>query len=779
MAAGGSCEPQIAATAAFDAVALLIFPGDHRPRSAVHAMGQSPQSLARSVVARLFAMRYRLQVQGLEHLPSKGGLLLLGNHVSWIDWAMLQIASPRPIRFVLDRQIYGRWYVRPLADAFGAIPIGHGSNAEALQAVTENLNRGEAVCLFPEGQLTRNGQLGQFRHGFERAAAEAEAEGVILPFYIHGLWGSRFSRAGRGMRERRRAPRVRDVIVGFGESLPMSADATHVKQAVTELSVRCWQQHVRTLPTLPAAWLRTAKRHGRAPAVADSSGDWLSRRRLVAAVLAFARHLQRHAQGERVGILLPPTRAGMIANLAALLCGRTVVNLNYSSEPATVRAALERAGIRDVITAGRFVTRLQARGIDVDALLGDTRRHDMEAFRAAIGRGGQLFALAATCLPTGVLERAFGRRPDPDDTAAILFSSGSEGTPKGVELSHRNILGNARQVADVIDAEPDDVLLGNLPLFHAFGLTVTSLLPAVEGVPVVCHPDPTDAVGSARAVARHRATIMCSTSTFLRLFARNSHIHPLMLEPLRLVVAGAERLDPTVRETFERRFTKRVYEGFGATETSPVASCNLPDRLDTSTWKIQTGEKPATVGMPLPGTAIRVVDPDTNETLPTDADGMILIGGVQIMKGYLDDPERTAEAVLERDGLRWYRTGDRGHVDADGFLTIVDRYSRFAKIGGEMISLTRVEDAVRDAIPDASTELVAVNLPDERKGERIVLLVDERADANEIAASIENSDMHPLMVPAATAGVPAIPKLGSGKLDIAAARRLAAERDRG
>ncbi|WP_435104079.1 acyl-[ACP]--phospholipid O-acyltransferase [Arhodomonas sp. AD133] len=668
----------LATTAAFGTIALFVFLGITALVAALYTIVKLPQSLSRFVVARLLSPRYRLQVQGLDHLPSEGGVLLLGNHVSWLDWAMVQIACPRPIRFVMERSIYERWYLRWLLDAFGAIPIARGRSADALRSVTECLNNGEVVCLFPEGQISRNGHLGEFKRGFERAAAEAD--GVIVPFYILGLWGSRFSRAGSGMRERRRAWRARDVVFGFGKALPMVTGAAGVKQAVMELSVECWQARARTLPSLPAAWLRTAKRCGNAPAVADSTDAWIGSRRLLAGVLAFARYLQQGTHGRRLGILLPPSSAGMIANLAALLTGRAVVNLNYSAPSAAIRAAIARAGITEVVTDARFVARLESRGLNVDSVLAGVRRHDIEDFRNAMTRGARMLALLATWLPCALLERAFGHRPDPDATAAIVFSGESGSTLEGVELSHRNILANAHQVADVFDTETDDVMLGNLPLFHAFGLTVTTLLPAVEGVPVVCHPDPSDTIGSAKAIARHRVTVMCSTSSLLRLFARKRRIHPLMLESLRLVVADAEQLEAKAREAFEQRFTKRIHVGFGATEVTPVATCNVPDRLDTRSWQVQIGQRPGTVGMPLPGTVVRVVDPETNETLPAGEDGLILVGGVQVMKGYLDDPARTAEAVVEIDGMRWYRTGNRGHVDADGFLTIVDHNPRFAEI---------------------------------------------------------------------------------------------------
>ncbi|NCA72202.1 MAG: acyl-[ACP]--phospholipid O-acyltransferase, partial [Sphingobacteriia bacterium] len=247
------------------------------------------------------------------------------------------------------------------------------------------------------------------------------------------------------------------------------------------------------------------------------------------------------------------------------------------------------------------------------------------------------------------------------------------------------------------------------------------------------------------------------------------------LQSLRVVVAGAERLAPEVREAFMLKFSKPIYEGYGATETTPVASVNVPDAMETTTWKIQSGSRPGTVGLPLPGTSFRIVDPVSLATLPPGEDGLILIGGVQVMKGYLDDPVKTAEAVVELDGQRWYKTGDKGHLDSDGFLTIVDRYSRFAKLGGEMISLGAVESGVRQALDQPELELAAVNLPDERKGERILLLVAGEVEPEALRARLLAAGMNPLMIPSEVIRVADIPKLGSGKTDFGALRRLALE----
>lgn len=738
---------------------------------ALYTLYKLPQSLVRFLVARIVATRYKLQVVGLNNMPARGGVLMLGNHISWIDWAMVQMASPRPVRFVMERAIYERWYLRWFLDFFGVVPITSGKSKEAIRTVSRLLNEGKVVCLFPEGAISRNGQLGEFKKGFELSASQAQ--GHILPFYLRGLWGSRFSRASGKLKENRSEGRSRDVIVAFGKPLDMSANTDQVKQAVFELSLSSWQTHVQSLPSIGYAWLTNARQRAGQLAASDSMGTSLNKRRFTAATLMFSRRIRRLAPEPNVGVLMPASSAGAIANMAVILAGKAVVNLNYTASAEAVRGGMKSAGLRHVITSRRFVKKLEGRGMEAADLFRDVELHYMEDIKEGIGKAEQLLMLvAASTLPASLLHGLFGVHANPDDTAAILFSSGSEGTPKGIELTHRNIMANVRQVSDVLNTEAGDRVMANLPLFHAFGLTVTTFMPLLEGIPMVCHPDPTDAVGTARAIARYRATVLCSTSTFLRLYTRNKRIHPLMLDSLRIVVAGAERLSPDVREAFGQKFNKAIYEGYGATETTPVASVNLPDRLDTTYWKVQSGSRAGTVGMPLPGTSFRIVDPESLQPLGTGEDGLILIGGVQVMKGYLNAPEKTAEAIVELDGQRWYRTGDKGHLDADGFLTIVDRYSRFAKLGGEMISLTQVEEQVRRVLGQPELELVAVNIPDGKKGERIVLLVATELGGMDIRKALIESGANPLTIPAETRQVAEVPKLGSGKTDFKGAKVL-------
>jgi acyl-[acyl-carrier-protein]-phospholipid O-acyltransferase/long-chain-fatty-acid--[acyl-carrier-protein] ligase len=741
---------------------------------ALYTVYQLPQSLVRYVIARLFASTNRIEVLGFDNLPGTGGVLLLGNHISWLDWAMIQIACPRPVRFVMHQAIYQRWYLRWFLDFFGVIPIAAGQSKEALQKINELLKAGEVVCLFPEGAISRNGQLGEFKHGYERTVEGVD--GIILPFYLRGLWGSRFSRSSDKLQKMRDNRLRRDVIVAFGKPLPVDTPAHELKRRVFDLSIDAWEHHTQTLDPIPLAWLRTAKRRGAERCLADAGGGiTLSGYKTLTAVIAFARPIRKRSPEQNIGLLLPTSSAGIIANLATLLLGKTAINLNYTASLQALKSAIDKAEIRSLYTSRRFIKKLEQRGVDLSELLAQAQVHYLEDLKEEIGAFTQLAVLVAVILlPARLLYALFGRRADIEQPAAILFSSGSEGEPKGVLLSHRNIMANIRQVADVLDVRAEDTVMATLPLFHAFGLTVTGIMPLVEGIPVIVHPDPTDALIIAKAIAKHRATVFCGTSTFLRLFSRNRRIHPLMLDSLRVVVAGAERLNPEVRDAFKLKFNKEIFEGYGTTETTPVASVNIPDRIDPRDWKVQQGNKPGTVGLPLPGGSFRIVDPQTLETLPAGEDGLILFGGTQVMLGYLNEPEKTAEVMVELDGKRWYKTGDKGHLDKDGFLTIVDRYSRFAKIGGEMISLGAIEGAIGKSLPD-EVEILTTALPDGKKGEKVVLLIAGPIDADQIQELIDQSGLHPLMKPSQLIHVDTIPKLGSGKNDFNRAKQIAME----
>ena len=473
----------------------------------------------------------------------------------------------------------------------------------------------------------------------------------------------------------RNAPLHRSVIVAFGKPLPKDTPADVLKRRIFEQATRSWQRAMDELPTLPNAWIQTVKRRPSDLALADTLGSPLNASQALSASLLLAKRLRKLNPGQNVGLLLPTSSTGVIANMATLLAGKTVVNLNYTAPQEVLASALSQAEIAVVFTSQRFVKKLEKSGLNISQLLTGKQVIYLEHLQSDIGTTERLGTwLAVRLFPTWLIQHGFCHSHDADATAAIVFTSGSEGSPKGVMLSHRNLMANIKQTSDVLNTQSDDVVMGSLPLFHVFGFTVTQLLPLIEGLPLVCHANPADAPGIAGAVAKHKATLLFSMSSFLSMFVSNSAVHPMMLESLRVVVAGAEKLDEDARIRFELKFHKPVYEGYGATEVAPVASVNLPDALGVNYQQVQRGSKPGTVGMPLPGTSFKIVKPDSFEELPTGEAGMVLISGPQIMQGYLNEPQRTAQAIHEMDGQRWYITGDKGFIDEDGFLTLIDRY---------------------------------------------------------------------------------------------------------
>jgi acyl-[acyl-carrier-protein]-phospholipid O-acyltransferase/long-chain-fatty-acid--[acyl-carrier-protein] ligase len=740
---------------------------------AAYTVIKLPHSLTRLIAAALVQGRYKVSVVGFENLPKSGGVLLLGNHISWVDWAMIQIASPRPVRFVMLRSYYDQWYLQPFLRFFGVIPISRGQSRDSLKLINQALKAGDVVCLFPEGAISRTGSLGTFHSGYEYVVDDVD--GVIVPFYLHGLWGSRLSRA-RSEKLRKNTARGirREVVVTLGPPLPMATTAEQLKQKVFELSFNAWEYRSQQFDPLPLAIIRAARERLGAASVIDSTGTEFSNARLLAAVAGFAREMRRIDTSRHIGILLPASSAAIISNVAVMLNAQVAVNINFTTSVGAIRQGVENAQIKTVYTSEKFIEKLSSRGINTEKMLQGLNVIYLERLKDTLSKPFLTMAFFAVhLLPAYAFYRVFGKKSSINDPAAIIFSSGSEGTPKGIVLSHRNFMANIKQISDVLKSRDNDVIMGSLPPFHSFGLTVTTLLPLVEGISVVCHPDPTDVFAIGKAICRYEVTIMCATATFLRLYSRNKKLHPLMLDSLRVVVAGAEKLSLDVREEFQQRFNKTIFEGYGATETTPVASVNVPDQIDSQDLRIQIGTKIGTVGLPLPGCSFRVVDPDTLAPMPVGEDGLILISGTQVMLGYLNDEEKTRSVIVELDGRRWYKTGDKGHLDTDGFLTIVDRYSRFAKLGGEMVSLGAVEVAIKQVLPQTDADILAVNIPDEKKGERVVLLSTVAIDMSQLRQQLLDEAVNPLMIPSEIYVCDAIPKLGSGKTDFGAARQLA------
>ena len=531
-----------------------------------------------------------------------------------------------------------------------------------------------------------------------------------------------------------------------------------------------WQDYPSKLDPIHVAWLKSAKKSKTAFAVADIEGIEISHKKFLTGVLLFSKKIESYSPEQNIGLLLPSSGGGAIASIAILSLGKTLVNLNFTAGKKALSSAAKQAEVKHIYTSRKFLDKMLERGIDLESYFSESKLLMLEDIKEEISTLSRISTLLkAIILPVSMIQKSYFKDVSMNDTAAILFSSGSEGSPKGVELSHSNIAANAKQAAIELGAVDSDVIMSTLPTFHAFGFAITTLMPLSEGIPIVCHADPKDVSTIASGIQKYSGTILVGTPTFLRMYTISKKVTSESIQSLRLVVAGAEKLRSEVRDGFEAKFKISVYEGYGTTETSPGASVNLPDI--ESPFKLRN--RPGTVGKAFSGTEFRIVDPDSLDPIPTGEDGLILIGGPQIMKGYLKMPEKTAEVIELIDGYRWYRTGDKGHLDKDGFLTIVDRYSRFAKIGGEMISLTTVEEEILDACNDKDLEIAATCLPDQRKGEKIVLLATNNLDKNQLKKLLSDAKVNPLYHPAQVLMVDEIPKLGSGKTDFGATKKIA------
>ena len=736
-----------------------------------------PQSLILLFLKTIVGFKYKLEVNGVKNIPPSGGVLLLGNHISWIDWAVVLMAVPKEVRFVMDKTIYSKWYIKWIFRMFNAIPISNASSKTTIKIIAKQLDEGNIVVIFPEGSITRNGHLGEFKKGFEKILELTNTDVKVVPFYIRGLWESMFSRANQKFKK---SNRTNSVTISFARYMKKeNANIISVKKQIINLSTKSWQEHIKNLKPLNETIFNRLKELKNNMIFTDSTGLELSGHKFLTASIVFKNLLKKQIENQNVGILLPSSTAGAFINYSVLLMGKTAVNLNYTSQIETLKYCISKAQIKSIITSRKFIEKLELRGIDLKEAFEDVELIYLEDLRQNISKAKSLSVfLSVKILPSFLSKLIYLTKTKKDDTVLILFSSGSEGTPKGIELSGDNILGNAQQIANIINVNDEDIILGSLPLFHAFGIVVTTYLPLIEGIRCVAHPDPTDGLAIAKLISSYKVTIMCGTSTFFRLYTKNQKIHSLMFESLRLVVSGAEKLREDVRIEFKKRFAKDILEGFGTTETSPVATCNLPDVLSPD-FSIQKGQKAGTVGMAIPGTTIKVVDPVTFKELKVNEEGMILISGIQVMKSYLDDEERTKKALKVINAKTYYITGDKGKLDEDGFLTIVDRYSRFAKIGGEMISLGAIEELISKFIEstDNLIDFLVTSLEDEKKGEKIVLLISNanKEFIQELKEKLLKNFDNKLMIPSEIKIVEEIPKLGSGKKDFAKAKYLASQ----
>src|SRR6267378_5904715 len=708
---------------------------------------------------------YRVCALGVEHLP-QGGFLLLPNHITWVDAIVLQIACPRPIRYIIDQEFYCKPILQPFVRLVRCIPIDTRHSRSAVRAATEKIDDGEIVCLFPEGQLERAGTLLRLQRGYELIAQHANAP--VVPVWLDRLWGSIFSfQGGRFFTKWPKEIPYR-VTVAFGKPLePKAAEIATVREQLLKLGEFCYSRRPSLDRHLAEACVQGLKRRPFSTAVIDGiDHSELSRAKLLGAAAALSRFLRKEFSDERMAIVLPASKGSMVANLAVALAGKVPVDLNFTAGRAANEFCCRRAELRVAITAKAFMDRVKdfpwpERVLKLDELLPQLKSRILFWWMMSI------FCPARILLRLLQIPKQGGHTE-----ASLLFTSGSTGDPKGAVLSHRNIVGNVSQFRELLDATRKDAILASLPFFHSFGATVTLWYPLIEGVRIVTYPNPLEVAKNAALIEKHKLTLLLAPPTFLRGYLRKAE--PQQLRSLRLVITGAEKLPLDLAKAFEERFAQRVFEGYGLTETAPVVSVNLPEPQPTKPGEqVQPSSRLGSVGKMAPGIAAELREPETDRKLSLHETGMVWFRGVNIFQGYLHDEKRTAD-VLHDD---WFKTGDIGRFDEDGFLYIEGRLSRFSKIGGEMVPHEAVEQKIIDLLGFAGKDerLVAiVGVTDEAKGEAVVLLATVDVDLASLRDKLREAGVPNLWIPKKICRVDSIPVLASGKLDLKKCQERAA-----
>ncbi len=713
---------------------------------------------------------YRVKVIGASNLPARGGAVIVANHISYIDVVVLQLASPRPLRFLAYRGPGTGPFLRWIYDLAGVIPVAPGDRLTWLRRSVACLRAGELVCVFPEGEISRTGQLMTIKRGFELMA---RAAGVpVIPAAIDGLWGSVFSFSQN--RYLWKSPRLAPTpaCVAFGEPIPPDrVDCSLVRKALMDLGTLAIDERPVFRRHLGRIVVRSlAGRPGFVAIVDRTAGRReVTAAQLIAAVAVLSRRIRRTVPEGRVGIVLPPGAGAAIANLAVMCAGKVPVNLNFTAGRASAESSIAAAGVVTLISADAMREKLAdfpwpARTVDLRAEIA-----------AAGGRAAMAPWLAAAwVVPAIWIPSLMGvPRVGGSDEAAILFTSGSMGAPRGVVLSHRNLIANCAQIASTSVLPAERTMLGCLPIFHSIGFTFTLWFPILHGCRLVTTPSPLDSRAMIDAIHEERVTILLGAPTFIRPLLKKAT--PEELRTLTLVVTGAEKLQEDLRRGFLEKFHLEILQGYGLTETAPVSNVNVPHPpVPTATADEQLGKKTGSVGRLLPGMSARIVDPETWAEVPDGTSGILLLKGPNVFAHYLN--EDPLAGASHRDG--WFVTGDLASFDADGFVTVEGRLARFSKLGGEMVPHVTVEQKLAElcgADPAESQAIVVVGIPDRAKGEALVVVTTLDIDAAVVREKLAGAGLPNLWIPRLVRRVGAIPVLGTGKLDLAACRRLAAE----
>ncbi len=751
MVAGAAAAATMAAMG-LDAPAVLFVAAIANLVVALWIVRILPHEVYRGLFRWYFSRFHHVQVRGLENYKAAGDrVVIVANHQSYLDACLIAAYLPDSPTFAIHTAQAAKWYFKPFLAAVETFPVDVQSPYSVKRMVEAVRDHGRKLMIFPEGRMTRTGALMKVYEGAALVADKSHAK--VVPISIEGLQFSRLGRM-RGRLHLRWFPRLRlNILPPVTLAPSQSEDLTPrqrrevIGRALQDVMVDAVFRSKETGKSLFSALLDARQAHGARTLIAeDIQRAPISFDRVVVGSAALGRALVTAAPGEtHLALLMPNAVASLVAFMGLQAFGVVPCMLNVSAGAAAMLSACRAAGVRTVISSRTFVEKARLSRV-VERMSEEVRFIWLEEVRETIGLREKLRAKVDAWRP----RRLPGAATDPDAPAVVLFTSGSEGTPKGVVLSHRNLLANCAQLASVIDFHGGDIVFNAMPMFHAFGLTGGTILPLVSGVRTFHYPSPLHYRIVPALIYDTDATICFGTDTFLNGWAR--YAHPYDFYAMRYIFAGAEKVREETRRLFADRFGVRVLEGYGATETAPVLALNTAMHC-----------RPGTVGRFLPGIEWRL-----EPVAGIDAGGRLFVRGPNAMLGYLRD---SAPGVLESLADGWYDTGDIVSVDPAGFVTIVGRAKRFAKIGGEMVSMTAAETLVASLWPHDAHAVISV--PDARKGESL-LLVTARvgAEVRDILAFARERGVPEIMVPRSVLSVPAVPLLATGKVDYPAVVQL-------
>jgi acyl-[acyl-carrier-protein]-phospholipid O-acyltransferase/long-chain-fatty-acid--[acyl-carrier-protein] ligase len=719
---------------------------------ALHVCRMMPAEMLKAILQAVLKILYRVRIEGRDNIRDAGPrAVIVVNHVSFLDGLLLATFLPGNPVFAINTHIAERWWVKPFLSLVDAFPLDP-TNPMAMKSLVTEVRKDRHCVIFPEGRITVTGALMKVYEGPGLIADKADAK--IIPVRIDGAQYTPLSRL-KGKMRLRWFPKVCITILEprsfeLAEDLVGRSRRRAAANKLYDVMSRMVFETCDIDRTLFRSLLLARRIHGGGHEILeDTDRRPMSYNRLVTGAFALSRPLRKLSRkGEAVGVMLPNSAASVVSFFALQASGRVPAMLNFSTGLANMLHGCEAAEVKTVITSRRFIE-LAKLEETAEGLAKKTRLVYLEDIAKQIGAFGKLRALAASWFCRAGL---FQPRGNADDTAVILFTSGSEGTPKGVALSHRNLLANRYQMGAVLDFNPTDIVFNALPLFHSFGMTGGMLLPLLSGVKTFVYPSPLHYRIVPALVYDTNATILFGTDTFLAGYARSAHAYDFY--SVRYVFAGAEKVKDETRKVWSEKFGIRLLEGYGATETAPVIAANTPMH-----------NRAGTVGRFLPG-----IDWRLEEMEGVEEGGRLHVRGPNIMRGYLKT-DRPGELLPPEDGE--YDTGDIVSVDEDGFITILGRAKRFAKIAGEMVSLNAVETMISRHWPDNAHAVVTV--PDKKKGEALVLITDRSDTSRDEIASIVRDAGTELMTPKQVICRDELPVLGTGKLDYVSLGKLAAE----